>query len=57
MKSRLITRYHELREQRQLAVILERNWEAFGLLIEMGRIDQILYKRYSYDVSLIRKFN
>src|ERR1700761_8999152 len=28
MKSRLITKYYELRQQRQCAAIMERNWEA-----------------------------
>lgn len=57
MKTRLIYRYYELREQHQWAAIMERNWEAFGLLIQMGRIEQVLYERYRYDVSLTRKFN
>ena len=49
MKSRLITKYYELRQQRQCAAIMERNWEALGLLIQMRHIAQYSMR----DISMM----
>ena len=64
MKSRLITRYYELREARQ--------WTKLGvgsilpdptgldtslITLRMMRIDHILFMRYGYDITLTHQLN
>lgn len=50
MKSRLIQRYYQLASESR-----EVGWLA--VLMDMHRIQAILWERYKYDISLTRKLN
>lgn len=56
MKKRLITRYYELREQRQWAK-LHSSLDGSLIGIKMMRIDFILFKRYRLDITLNHQLN
>jgi hypothetical protein len=56
MKTRLIHRYYELREQRQWAK-LNSSLDASLLALQMMRVDHILFMRYGYDISLQHQLN
>jgi hypothetical protein len=56
MKSRLITRYYELREARQWAK-LNSSLDASLIALQMMRVDHILFMRYGYDITLTHQLN
>lgn len=49
LKIRLISHYDNIKTRRVTASMLQREWEAMGWLIKMGRLRNILLTRYGLD--------
>lgn len=58
MKYNLIDRYYDLCAARSAALTSPHPVVGYpALVLEIMRIDTILYDRYQYDISLTRNFN